>query len=116
MAWSIKISPLATDGRRTDRNAVIFRTNALMGDDPAHVEIVNLSPTGILFKLMPGVEMPASLIVELPQAGAVRANLIWFNDVFCGCEFERPISRAAVSATLLGSEIIPSGVRENNAG
>jgi hypothetical protein len=43
------------------------------------------------------------LVVDMPEAGAVAAEVIWIRDGFAGCEFDRPVSTAAVSAALLQS-------------
>ena len=47
--------------------------------------------------------------VELPHAGSVEATVIWNSGEFYGCQFELPISPAALSAALLKSQPEPSG-------
>jgi hypothetical protein len=43
------------------------------------------------------------LVLEMPEAGTVTAEVIWVRDGFAGCRFERPLSTAVVSAALLQS-------------
>ena len=42
--------------------------------------------------------------VELPYAGRVNAKVVWRQESIFGCEFEKPIPLAAVSACLLRAE------------
>jgi hypothetical protein len=41
--------------------------------------------------------------VELPEAGAITARVLWKRDAYFGCEFLAPASVASVSAALLRS-------------
>lgn len=45
--------------------------------------------------------------VELPHVGRTRATVVWNDERLRGCKFERPISKAALSAALLRSEPSP---------
>jgi hypothetical protein len=42
--------------------------------------------------------------VELPHAGKVEATVVWNSGEFYGCQFELPISPAALSAAQLQSQ------------
>jgi len=44
-----------------------------------------------------------SLQIELPEVGFTQAIIIWNSGRFYGCEFNEPVSQAAVSAALLRS-------------
>lgn len=72
--------------------------------------IRNLSETGLLLESETALAVGEELLVELPQAGAVPARVVWARRPFFGCEFVRPVSRAAVSAALLKSPLDEPGV------
>ena len=65
----------------------------------------NLSETGLLLESETALAVGEELLVELPQAGTVPARVVWARKPFFGCEFVRPVSRAAVSAALLKSPL-----------
>ena len=65
----------------------------------------NLSETGLLLESETMLAVSEELLVELPQAGAVPAKVVWARKPFFGCEFVRPVSRAAISAALLKSPL-----------
>ena len=46
------------------------------------------------------------LEVDIPEAGASQAVVVWGNGRLFGCEFQTPIPPAAVSAALLRSDFI----------
>ena len=50
--------------------------------------------------------------VDLPQAGKVEATVVWNSGEFYGCQFELPISPAALSAAQLQSEPVKTDAPE----
>src|SRR5687768_9929788 len=52
--------------------------------------IRNLSETGLLLESETALAVGEELLVELPQAGAVPARVVWARRPFFGCEFVRP--------------------------
>jgi hypothetical protein len=76
--------------------------------------IYNLSERGLLLESAAAVSVGDVLVVDMPEAGAVSAEVVWVREAFAGCEFDRPLSNAAVSAALLRSLPQPrSSVAEN---
>jgi hypothetical protein len=75
------------------------------GASPALV--YNLSERGLLLETRAQLRRGDLLVVDLPEAGATPAQVIWARQGFAGCEFERPLSSAAVSAALLRSDPKP---------
>jgi hypothetical protein len=71
------------------------------GGEP--VTIHDLSLTGALLETSVPMLVGAIFEVELPYAGSVEATVIWNSGEFYGCQFELPISPAALSAALLQS-------------
>jgi hypothetical protein len=68
---------------------------------PADVIIHDVSETGFLIETTSQLTNGEAIELELPHAGSSSAEVVWRSGDFFGCRFERPISRAAVSATLL---------------
>jgi hypothetical protein len=72
------------------------------GDEP--VTIRDISLTGMLLETATPMLVGSGFEVELPHAGKIAVAVVWNSGEFYGCEFEYPISPAAVSAARLQSE------------
>jgi hypothetical protein len=81
-----------------------------VGGSGESVTVRDISLTGMLLETPAAMLVGASFEVELPHAGAVSAVVVWNSGEFYGCEFEYPISVAALSAARLQSE--PKGAEE----
>jgi hypothetical protein len=66
--------------------------------------IYDVSRSGMLVDCELDLPVGDNLSVELPYAGRVTAKVVWREGSITGCEFEKPISMAAVSACLLRAE------------
>ena len=88
------------DRRRYLRRGL--RLGAGAGGEP--VTVHDLSLTGALLETCVPMLVGAIFEIELPHAGGVEATVIWNSGEFYGCQFELPISPAALSAALLQSE------------
>lgn len=88
------------DRRRYLRRGL--RLGAGAGGEP--VTVHDLSLTGALLETSVPMLVGAIFEIELPHAGGVEATVIWNSGEFYGCQFELPISPAALSAALLQSE------------
>ena len=88
------------DRRRYLRRGL--RLGAGAGGEP--VTVHDLSLTGGLLETCVRMLVGAIFEIELPHAGGVEATVIWNSGEFYGCQFELPISPAALSAALLQSE------------
>ena len=75
-----------------------------LGAEGETVTVRDISLTGMLLETSTAMLVGASFEVELPHAGTVGAVVVWNSGEFYGCEFEHPISVAAVSAARLQSE------------
>jgi len=64
----------------------------------------SISLTGMLLETTTAMLVGSGFEVELPHAGKVAVAVVWNSGEFYGCEFEYPISPAAVSAARLQSE------------
>src|SRR3954471_15721358 len=90
-----------------DRRASPRRALRLAGDLPAgggmQGVIHDLSQTGVPLETSAALAPGETFQVELPETGSVAASVVWNSGEFYGCQFARPISPAALSATLLKS-------------
>ena len=87
------------DRRRCVRRAM--RLGSAAGG--ATVTIHDLSLTGALLETSVPMLVGAEFEVELPHAGSVKAAIVWNSGEYYGCQFNLPISPAALSAALLQS-------------
>jgi hypothetical protein len=97
-AQFLEVAP-GTDRRRYLRRALKLGADA--GGEPVIVH--DLSLTGALIETREPMLVGAIFEVELPQAGKVEATVVWNSGEFYGCQFELPISPAALSAARLQS-------------
>lgn len=91
------------ESRAASRRKLYLGARASAGPKDTEVLIHNLSSTGMLLETSADLVGKDEIEVHIPEAGTVRAAVIWHSDSFYGCEFEQPLSRAAVSAALLRS-------------
>jgi hypothetical protein len=113
MAWAAKLriddtpardgSDQSPDGRDASRHRIFLDGRASTGSQAAEILIYNLSSTGMLLETAIDLADNDGIDVDIPEVGTVRASVVWKSDAFYGCQFERPLSRAAVSAALLRS-------------
>lgn len=73
----------------------------------SEVTIHDLSLTGMRLETSADLAVGDTIEVQLPQASAIRATIVWHDGVQYGCEFDTPIPDAAVSAALLRSTPLP---------
>ena len=100
MLAQITLDPNSDEQRRTAR-----RTLRLEVAGGGAATIRNLSHQGLLIETPSSLDVGDRVALELPLAGIAEARVIWVRAPFYGCEFARPISRAAISAALLNAPI-----------
>jgi len=69
------------------------------------VVIHNISETGMLIECEAALSIRDRVDIDLPHAGVVPATLVWVSGRMFGCQFDAPISPAALSAAQLRSAI-----------
>jgi hypothetical protein len=72
------------------------------------VVIHDLSVGGILLESSASLRKGARLQIELPEAGATQAKVVWNSGDYYGCQFDKPISKAALSAARLRNPFGPA--------
>src|SRR5690242_7198399 len=92
--------PNEGERRRAQRRAL--KLGAEAGREA--VTIRDIALTGMLLETATRMLVGSGFEVELPHAGKVAVAVVWNSGEFYGCEFEYPISPAAVSAARLQSE------------
>ncbi len=91
-----------TDRRRAPRRTLRLEAAGGSSSNPnGKVLIHDLSLTGLLIETASSLPVGSKLQVELPEAGAVGAEVVWNTGRFYGCRFTKGISKAALSAALL---------------
>ena len=101
----IYLDPKADERRGTARRSLRLEVDNEAGVGHSRAIVRNLSETGLLLESETALAVGEELLVELPQVGTVQAHVVWARKPFFGCEFVRPVSRAAVSAALLKSPL-----------
>lgn len=87
---------------REPRRKLLFETEgALESGNAAKVLVHNISATGLLIQSEAPLKAGEKIDIDLPHAGATRAKVIWTSDSLFGCQFDAPISNAALSAAQL---------------
>lgn len=94
---------LAVDDRSAVRRTLCLEVEASTSEHLTKARIHNLSETGLLIEAAPGLSVGDMVEVSLPLTDGVSATVIWVDGPYLGCEFERPVSRAVVSASVLRS-------------
>ena len=74
---------------------------SLDGSEGTVVVIHNLSATGMLIETASDLAIGQRLSVALPEAPDCAATIVWRSEALAGCRFDRPLSRAALSAAQL---------------
>ncbi len=76
-------------------------SGSLEGSEGTTVAIHNLSATGMLIETASDLAIGQRLAVALPEAPDCTATIVWRSEALAGCRFDRPLSRAALSAAQL---------------
>lgn len=71
------------------------------------VIVHDLSATGLLIETGVDLRSGDELAVEIPGAGPTVATVMWVSGNYFGCEFKRPVPKAALSAAALRSPPAP---------
>lgn len=90
-----------SDNRAARRRSLSLEVRAFSPPDAGNALIRNLSERGLLIETAADLAIGETIQVELPEAGACEARIVWRDGSFFGCEFLTPVPQAAVSAALL---------------
>jgi PilZ domain len=93
---------LSREGERRHSRRRALKLGAAAGESP--VTIRDISLTGMLLETATPMLVGSGFEIDLPHSGRIAVAVVWNSGEFYGCEFEYPISPAAVSAARLQSE------------
>jgi transcriptional regulator with XRE-family HTH domain len=84
------------------RHALRLETSGtLPGGIDANVTVHNISISGLLLETGVDLEAGETLTLDLPEAGAVEARIVWRSQQLYGCAFAEPLTHAAIAAAQL---------------
>jgi transcriptional regulator with XRE-family HTH domain len=92
--------------RATPRRALRLETSGMLAgaegsQGEANVTIHNISAAGLLLETGLALAEGERLTLDLPEAGAVTAEVVWRSEHLYGCAFEQAIGPAALAAAQL---------------
>ena len=90
--------------RASLRRSLLLATSGRLGDGvAANVTVHNLSAAGLLIETALELAVGEQLTIDLPEAGAVDAVIVWRSQQLYGCAFEQALGQAALAAAQLAS-------------
>ncbi|MEL6486299.1 MAG: helix-turn-helix transcriptional regulator [Pseudomonadota bacterium] len=94
-----------SDARRHERRALFLEASGVLPSGlDANVVIHNISTAGLLMETDSPLAVDEGLILDLPEAGAVRAAIVWQSGTLFGCAFEQELDQKAIAAIELQSD------------
>lgn len=94
---------VASKRRSARRNAPLIVRGTTRSGDAIELLIHNISESGILIESETPLAIDERIEIDLPHAGPVQARTVWKSGELFGCQFDAPISPAALSAAQLQS-------------
>jgi transcriptional regulator with XRE-family HTH domain len=98
----------AVKPRAHRRRLFLKAAGALESGARASVLIHDLSETGLLMESATELDIKETIDLELPEAGAVRARVVWASGPLYGCSFERPLTSFELGAAQLRGAADPA--------
>lgn len=102
--WSIRENDR---GRRHARHQLRL---AVEGSVQGRALLHNMSDTGVLLETTDDLALGEVVHIDLPGASGELAKVVWREGSMVGCQFDRPISRATISASRLQSFAEPGEI------
>jgi transcriptional regulator with XRE-family HTH domain len=100
-------APAGADTQRSaPRRSLWLETSGFFADGgpdglEANVTVHNISAAGLLLETELALAEGEQLALDLPEAGAVIATVVWRSEHLYGCAFAAPLGNAALSAAQL---------------
>jgi PilZ domain len=94
-----------TNRRASPRRKISLESSLQVSGDS--VAIHDLSPTGLLLETPAKLQLLGSVDIDLPEAAATRAIVVWNSGRYYGCQFKEPLPKRVISAALLRSQPKP---------
>lgn len=98
----------SAEQRSQDRRVLRLQAQAeTPAGEGSGIEVHNLSRTGMLVESPAGLPVGTQLEIALPAGSTHRAEVVWTDDRLFGCRFEKPLTKAQLSAALLRADPRP---------
>ena len=95
-------APHSDDPRRSVRHTLHLEAIGATADgEQARVTVHNISTSGLLLETVTMLDVGETIALDLPEAGGRSAIVSWAGEAFYGCQFDRPLSPAELSAAQL---------------
>ena len=94
-------------GRAARRTLHLEARSATSAGEATDVVVHNISIGGLLLESPVALEPGESIALDLPEAGTVRASVVWTSGDLIGCRFDEPLPAAALAAAELRSTAAP---------
>ncbi len=100
---AIKARLQSGEGQRANpRRSLRLDTSGRLDDGAeTNVTVHNLSAAGLLLETSLALSLGENLTIDLPEAGAVDAVIVWRSERLYGCAFATALSSAALAAVQL---------------
>jgi hypothetical protein len=102
------VEPSAGGRGRVRRQLGLEATASGSLEESASVLIHNISEAGLLIETTASLAAGELIEVDLPHAGARKAEVMWNSATLFGCKFVEEVTTATVSAALLRAPITGS--------
>lgn len=99
---------LSAPRRTAHRRKLRFAARGSAASGVTNVLILDISTTGLLLEADADLEKGEVIELDLPEAIGIQAVVKWTSGNLFGCQFKKPISSAAVSASLLRAPFAPA--------
>lgn len=113
---AIKAYLQSTSGQRSSprRSLRLDTSGRLPGGPDGNVTVHNISAAGLLLESKGELTTGEELTINLPEAGAVGAVIVWRSENLYGCTFSKALGSAALAAVQLraGGPFTNSAVAE----
>lgn len=104
----IFVGEQGSDARSSERVELLIAAGGQLATDvAAMVWVHNISASGLLIESDISLEIGQNIRLNMPEAGATDAHIVWGSENFYGCRFAQPLGRAALSAAKLRN-MLPS--------
>lgn len=95
-------TPHSDDPRRSGRHTLrLDALGATADGEPARVTVHNISASGLLIETAAVLDIGETIALDLPEAGERIATVSWASGAFYGCQLDRPLGSAELSAAQL---------------
>ena len=102
--WGARVANTRHAARR---KLSLVAHGATAAQEFATVVIHDLSETGVLIETEVELAPGEPLEIDIQEAGTAAATVVWNSGRFFGCQFERRLPKAAVSAAILRNAARP---------